>query len=138
MRSGPRDAFHGTSDTQNFYLLYLCRDTIHLGRPPVPISAALCHSRKNAQVGIFRDFWKKVSPVCSQPCQSNLLWTPHRRIVKCMRPSGPQPHSVEGLPSPPRPGSPFIGGGSRAPAIYSTLVVLPAGHHSALSLAGTL
>ena len=75
MRSGLRDAFQGTSDTQSFYLLYLCRDTINLRRPPVPISAALCHSRKNAQVRIFRDFLEKVSPVCSQPCQSNLLWT---------------------------------------------------------------
>ena len=138
MRSGPRDAFHGTSDTQNFYLLYLCRDTIHLGRPPVPISAALCHSRKNAQVGIFRDFWKNISPICRQPRQRNLIGTPLRRIVKCMRPSGPPPHSVEGLPSPPRPGSPFIGGGSRTPAIYSTLAALPAGRRSAFSLVGML
>ena len=53
VRSGQGDAFHGTSDMKKCCLLHLCEDIINLGRPPVPISAAFCHSRKNAEVVIF-------------------------------------------------------------------------------------
>ena len=35
--------FHSTSGMQKFCLLYLCRDVVNLGWPPVPIFLLFCH-----------------------------------------------------------------------------------------------
>ena len=105
-----------------------------LRHPYLPLFAILAKTLKLEFSDIFG---KKSALFAANPAKATSFGHLSGGLL-CMWPSRPPPHSVEGRPSPLRPESPFIGGGSRAPAIYSTLAALPAGHRSAFSSAGTL